>query len=104
MQKLAELIKEYPDLPIVVAVDVDDDMDDGYRYLLNVTNAKVREVFSHPDYGRFEDREWLEDFLYDKYVWLRPAISDTELKEMVEAEMTKLEQFWTKVIVIYTRS
>lgn len=102
MQKLSELIKEYPDLPIVVAVDVDN-MDDGYRYLLDVVDAKVEEVFSHPDYGRFEDREWLEDFLYDKYSFLSD-ISDTELKEMVDTEMARLEQFWTKVIVIYTRS
>jgi hypothetical protein len=69
-EKLIELVKANPTLPIVAAVDSDVVCDDGFAWWLGeITNAEINEVISipHNEFGVVwkDDLERLEDLVYD---------------------------------------
>lgn len=105
-EELKELIKENPDLPIVVLVDSDVVADDSYAAWfapdVRFHIGQILSVENHIVEDRtFTDRDDFEDevilFVDDAY----PGLSQEEQDEQVQRIMKEYEPYWKKCICIH---
>jgi hypothetical protein len=99
LQKLLDLVKENPDLPIVPMVYSEIVADDGYSYwTASFGECKVTKIYYSDERVYFEDdtEDLVSEYMdcnYDSH------LSDEELEK--EAEQAVAEYDWKKVIVVY---
>jgi hypothetical protein len=124
MQKLVELVKEYPDLPIVAMVDGGIVEDPGMMWMGSITNALISDIGLIGE-RYYDEREDFKAAYYDKYgeeldkrFNYDPAISfwgtrkyseeaveaNEEANDELEAYLDmKADEYMRKAIVIYVR-
>ena len=103
--ELRKLIMDNPDLPVVVLAS--DDANNGdwcWQYCYSVS-CGIDEIldcdFVDNCDAVFNDRDYLEEYLYDILYDEYLNKSATEYNEAVTRKMEELEPYWTKVIAIY---
>lgn len=107
-EELKELIKEYPDYPIVVLVGSEVAADDDYRWwyapelkfeIAEILDCEqdINDEKVYTDRDEFE--EDLADILGDSGDY--DETTDEEFDAIVKAELVKYEKYWRPVIAIY---
>lgn len=106
--ELKELIKKYPDYPIVVLVGNEVVADDGYRWWyapdLEFKIAEILDCEQDVDETKvYADRDEFEEDLINLLALIEEYenLSDEEFKKIVKAELQKYEKYWKPVIAIY---
>lgn len=103
--ELRKLIMDNPDLPIVVLAS--DEANNGdwcwqYCYSVSCGIDEILDCDFVDNYDAvFNDRDYLEEYLYDILYDEYLNKSATEYNEAVTRKMEELEPYWTKVIAIY---
>lgn len=106
--ELKELIKKYPDYPIVVLVG-DEVVDyDSYRWWcapsLDFKIAEILDCEQDVDVMKvYSDRNDFEEDLINLLSEIEEYenLSDEDFKKVVETELQKYEKYWKSVIAIY---
>lgn len=102
MQKLVELVKEYPDLPIVAMVDGEIVEDPGMMWMGSITNALIADVGLVGN-RYYDDRDDFKDAYYEKYMeTFEEKPTSAEEEDEIEAYLDmKADEYMRKAIVIY---
>lgn len=103
-EKILELVKENPDLPIIPMVDVEIVADDCHTWWMGAWGeSKVTEYYNGREYVHFKDDDQ-EDVLTDmvgcKY---SEDLQGRDIYDLSDEEWDKLFESlpWTKAIVVY---
>ncbi len=106
--ELKELIKKYPDYPIVVLVGNEVAADDDYRWWyapeLEFKIAEILDCEQDVDEMKvYADRDEFEEDLNNLLSLMEEYenLSDEEFEKIVKAELQKYEKYWKPVIAIY---
>lgn len=103
--ELKELIKQYPDYPIVVLADETAYLDDyTYTYCSDIgfgvgrildceAICKDEKVYTDED----DFMEDMGDFLSEEY----PDLSDDELRKLIDEKIAEYDSYWKDVIIIW---
>ena len=106
--ELKELIKKYPDYPIVVLVGDEVAADDSFRWwyapCLEFKISEILDCEQDVDVMKvYDDRDDFEEDLINLLSEIEEYenLSDEDFKKVVEAELQKYEKYWKSVIAIY---
>ena len=106
--ELKELIKKYPDYPIVVLVGNEVVPDYGFRWWyapdLEFKIAEILDCKQDVDEMKvYTDRDEFEEDLINLLSLIEEYenLSNEEFKKIVKAELQKYEKYWKTVIAIY---
>lgn len=102
---LRKLIIENPDLPLIVFAG--ENANTGYYSSASCSDVRayIGEILDcETDVCEdriFDDRDELEEVLFDKLDDEHPELSSDELDEMLKRQLDELNQYWEKCIILY---
>lgn len=103
--ELRKLIIENPDLPLAVFAGESANSGDYSSTSCSDIHAYIGEILDcETDVCEdriFDDRDELEEVLFDKLADEHPELSSDELDEMLKRQLDELNQYWEKCIILY---
>lgn len=102
---LRKFIIENPDLPLIVFAG--ENANTGYYSSASCSDVRayIGEILDcETDVCEdriFDDRDELEEVLFDKLADEHPELSSDELEKLVKNRLTEYEPYWEKCIILY---